>query len=173
MSSKTRIVLASLIFRHLLQGVSDLCHRPGPASRQGCCLRLIACLDFDCCLSTPMPVLTTSTYVAAWPQGDQFLGHGPPAQWLSLPFYTSEGAWPLSQSTWVQRWGRGSNAREGAEPPPAPTPSLACCPGEGRTRRTPRFVSKLDHLCLYQANRPRALLPPLPVFVCFSAADSV
>ena len=61
----------------------------------------------------PQPVLTTSTYVVAWPQGDQFLGGGPwhkanlPAtHWLSLPFYTPEGAWPLSQSTWVQRWRR-------------------------------------------------------------------
>jgi hypothetical protein len=25
-------------------------------------------------LSTSIPVLTTSTYVVAWPQGDQFLG---------------------------------------------------------------------------------------------------
>ena len=29
---------------------------------------------FDFCLSTSIPVLTTSTYVVAWPQGDQFLG---------------------------------------------------------------------------------------------------
>ena len=33
--------------------------------------------------------------------------------------------------------------------------------------------SELDHLCLSQAHRPRALLLPLPVFVCFSAANSV
>ena len=33
-------------------------------------------LDFDFCLSTSIPVLTTSTYVVAWPQGDQFLGGG-------------------------------------------------------------------------------------------------
>ena len=66
---------------------------------------------FDFCLSTSIPVLTTSTYVVAWPQGDHLLGGGPwhkanlPAtHWLSLPFYTPEGAWPLSQSTWVQRW---------------------------------------------------------------------
>ena len=32
---------------------------------------------FDFCLSTSIPVLTTSTYVVAWPQGDQFLGGGP------------------------------------------------------------------------------------------------
>ena len=58
---------------------------------------------FDFCLSTSIPVLTTSTYVAAWPQGDQLLGGGPwhkanlPAtHWLSLPFYTPEGAWRLS-----------------------------------------------------------------------------
>ena len=31
---------------------------------------------FDFCLSTSIPVLTTSTYVVAWPQGDQFLGGG-------------------------------------------------------------------------------------------------
>ena len=31
-------------------------------------------------------------------------GQGPPAQWLSLPFYTPEGAWPLSQPTWVSSW---------------------------------------------------------------------
>ena len=31
-------------------------------------------LTFDFCLSTSIPVLTTSTYVVAWPQGDQFLG---------------------------------------------------------------------------------------------------
>ena len=68
-------------------------------------------LDFYFCLSTSIPVLTTSTYVVAWPQGDQLLGGGPwhkanlpAAHWLSLPFHTSEGAWPLSQSTWVQRW---------------------------------------------------------------------
>ena len=42
---------------------------------------------------------------------------------------------------------------------------IACFPGEGLTRRTPRsssgsscFVSTLDHLCLYQAHRPRAPL---------------
>ena len=33
-------------------------------------------LTFDFCLSTSIPVLTTSTYVVAWPQGDQFLGGG-------------------------------------------------------------------------------------------------
>ena len=33
-------------------------------------------LPFDFCLSTSIPVLTTSTYVVAWPQGDQFLGGG-------------------------------------------------------------------------------------------------
>ena len=32
---------------------------------------------FDFCLSTSIPVLTTSTYVVAWPQGDQLLGGGP------------------------------------------------------------------------------------------------
>jgi hypothetical protein len=49
------------------------------------------------------PVLTTSTYVVAWPQGDQLLGGGPwhkanlsATHWLSLPFYTPEGAWRLS-----------------------------------------------------------------------------
>ena len=31
-------------------------------------------LTFDFCLSTSIPVLTTSTCVVAWPQGDQFLG---------------------------------------------------------------------------------------------------
>ena len=31
-------------------------------------------LFFDFCLSTSIPVLTTSTCVVAWPQGDQFLG---------------------------------------------------------------------------------------------------
>ena len=31
-------------------------------------------LTFDFCLRTSIPVLTTSTYVVAWPQGDQFLG---------------------------------------------------------------------------------------------------
>ena len=51
--------------------------------------------DFDFCLSTSIPVSTTSTYVVAWPQGDQLLGGGPwhkaylPAtHWLSLPFHT-------------------------------------------------------------------------------------
>ena len=60
-------------------------------------------LTFDFCLSTLIPVLTTSTYVVAWPQGDQLLGGGPwhkanlPAtHWLSLPFYAPEGAWRLS-----------------------------------------------------------------------------
>ena len=32
--------------------------------------------DFGFSLSIPQPVLTTSTYAAAWPQGDQFLGGG-------------------------------------------------------------------------------------------------
>ena len=36
--------------------------------------------DFDFCLSTSIPVLTTSTYVVAWPQGDQILGGGLVAQ---------------------------------------------------------------------------------------------
>ena len=40
-------------------------------------------------------------------------GQGPLAQWLSLPFGTPEGAWPLSQSTWVQRWGRGHGFGKG------------------------------------------------------------
>ena len=31
---------------------------------------------FDFCLSTSIPVLTTSKCVVAWPQGDQFLGGG-------------------------------------------------------------------------------------------------
>ena len=61
-----------------------------------------------------------------------------------------------------------------------PSRLIACCPGKGRARRTLRsssgpscFVSKLDHLCLYQAHRPRAPPPPLAVFVCFSEAGSV
>ena len=33
-------------------------------------------LTFDFCLSTSIPVLTTSKYVVAWPQGDQILGGG-------------------------------------------------------------------------------------------------
>ena len=33
--------------------------------------RLLRPFDFDFCLSTSIPVLTTSTYVVAWPQGDQ------------------------------------------------------------------------------------------------------
>ena len=36
----------------------------------------VALLTFEFCLSTSIPVLTTSTYVVAWPQGDQFLGGG-------------------------------------------------------------------------------------------------
>ena len=58
----------------------------------------------------PQPVLTTSTYVVAWPQGDQLLGGGPwhkanlPAtHWLSLPFYTPEGASPLSPLAFISR----------------------------------------------------------------------
>ena len=35
-----------------------------------------ASLTFDFCHSTSIPVLTTSTYVVAWPQGDQILGGG-------------------------------------------------------------------------------------------------
>ena len=35
---------------------------------------------FDFCFSTSIPVLTTSTYVVAWPQGDQILGGGLVAQ---------------------------------------------------------------------------------------------
>ena len=74
---------------------------------------LIGSIDFDFCLRTSTHFWTTSTDEVAWPQRDQLLGGGPwhkanlPAtHWLSLPFYTPEGAWPLSQSTWVQRWGR-------------------------------------------------------------------
>ena len=33
-------------------------------------------LSFDFCLRTSIPVLTTSTRLVAWPQGDQFLGGG-------------------------------------------------------------------------------------------------
>ena len=54
-------------------------------------------------VSVPQPVLTTSTYVASWPQGDQFMGGAPwhkaiflTAQWLSLPFDTPKGPWRLS-----------------------------------------------------------------------------
>ena len=43
-----------------------------PRSATG--LGLGAPLTFDFCLSTSIPVLTTSKYVVAWPQGDQFLG---------------------------------------------------------------------------------------------------
>ena len=31
-------------------------------------------IAFDFCLRNSIPVLTTSTHVVAWPQGDQFLG---------------------------------------------------------------------------------------------------
>ena len=61
----------------------------------------------------PQPVLTTSTYVVAWPQGDQVPGGSPwhkaippTTQRLSLPFGTPEDAWPLSHSIWAQRWRR-------------------------------------------------------------------
>jgi hypothetical protein len=39
-------------------------------------LNRLGFLTFDFCLSTSIPVLTTSTCVVAWPQGDQFLGGG-------------------------------------------------------------------------------------------------
>ena len=39
---------------------------------------------FDFCLSTSIPVLTTSTYVVAWPQGDQLLGGGPSVCYIAL-----------------------------------------------------------------------------------------
>ena len=84
----------------------------GPANgRANACRRRLAAVElgqpspltFDFCLSTSIPVLTTGTCVVAWPQGDHFWvetcdtrGQGPPAQWLSLPFYTPEGAWRLS-----------------------------------------------------------------------------
>ena len=52
---------------------------------------------------------------------------------------------------------------------------IACYPGEGRTGRTPRsssgptsVVFNLVYGRLYPAHRLQALLPPLPVFVCFS-----
>ena len=51
----------------LLGGKTAMCRGGGPRA-QG--------LDFDFCLSTSIPVLTTSTCVVAWPQGDQFLGGG-------------------------------------------------------------------------------------------------
>ena len=40
------------------------------------------------------------------PQASPGPGHGPPAQWLSLPFHTPEGAWPLSPlaPAAVSRW---------------------------------------------------------------------
>ena len=57
---------------------------------------------------------------------------------------------------------------------------IACCPGEGRTGRTPRsssgptsVVFNLANGRLYPAYRLQALLPPLQLFVCFSRADSV
>ena len=66
---------------------------------------------FGFCLSIPNPLWTTSAHKATWPQaGDQWLGgvkvwvwasqgrfHCP--LWLSPPFDTPEGAWPLGQST--------------------------------------------------------------------------
>ena len=39
--------------------------------------------------------------IGFWMETYGKLGHGPPAQWLSLLFYTPGGAWPLRQSTWV------------------------------------------------------------------------
>ena len=42
--------------------------------------------DFDFCLRTSIPVLTTSTYVVAWPQGDQFLGGD---LWHTGPWFSS------------------------------------------------------------------------------------
>ena len=81
-------------------------------------LPLFVCfsLTFDFCLSTSIPVLTTSTYVVAWLVSFwvgtcDTRGHGPPAQWLSLPFDTPESAWPLSQSTWAKRWSRDTSPR--------------------------------------------------------------
>ena len=64
---------------------------------------MVCLLDFwDLCLSTSTHFWTTSTDEVAWPQGGQFLGGDPwhkailpTTQWLSLPFYTPEGAWPL------------------------------------------------------------------------------
>ena len=93
--------------------------------------------DFDFCLSTSIPVLTTSTYVVAWPQGDQLLGGGPwhkanlPAtQWLSLPFHTPEGAWPLSPLAFISRLvveEAPTRPRGGGQPPPS-TPSQPAPP---------------------------------------------
>ena len=52
---------------------------------------------------------------------------------------------------------------------------IVCCPGEGRTGRAPRsssgptsVVFNLVYGRPYPAYRPRAPLPPLPLFVCFS-----
>ena len=87
---------------------------------------------FDFCLSTSIPVLTTSTYVVAWPQGDQLLGGGPwhkanlPAtHWLSLPFYTPEGArrlsWRIPAPTGSSQMGTPRGLRTPAELSPQPS----------------------------------------------------
>ena len=88
----------------------------GGAARASLNLQVVlgcSLLTFDFCLSTSIPVLTTSTYVVAWPQGDQFLGGGPwhkanlPAtHWRSLPLSTPEGGWPLSPlaPAAISRW---------------------------------------------------------------------
>ena len=136
------------------------------------------------------PVLITNTYAVAWPQGDQLLGGGPwhkanlpAAHWLSLPFYTPEGAWPLSQSTWVQRWRRGSSSREGGRglpPQSAHPPHVHCNRPLARSREPCYFLlwflgipahSASGRLSLPSPSSPPPpppppllppLLPPLP-----------
>ena len=47
------------------------------------CMPMARACTFDFCLSTSIPVLTTSTYVVAWPQGDQF--RTDPGYGISVP----------------------------------------------------------------------------------------
>ena len=83
--------------------------------------------------------MTTSTYVVAWPQGISFWvgtcdtrGHGPPAHWLSLPFCTPEGAWPLSPlapaaiSRWFFATGPAGSRKSLLLPPPLLVVVLLC-----------------------------------------------
>ena len=74
---------------------------------QFCFFMKALALTFDFCLSTSIPVLTTSTHVVAWPQGDHILGGGLVAQGQGRTFAQSHNPLPVghrSSSNWGLAW---------------------------------------------------------------------
>ena len=97
-------------------------------------------MAFDFAL-VPQPVFTSSTHVVAWPQGDQLLGGGawhkadpPAANWLPLPFYAPEGAWPQPIHLGSEV-GEGQRCKRGRPSPPPPKPIYYLWSFSGMLRR--------------------------------------